>query len=368
MAENERDYYEVLGVERNADLKAIKNAYHRLAMKWHPDRNKAPEAEERFKEIAKAYAILSDPNKRARYDSHGMEGVAHFSDEDLFRNLDLGDLFGGLGHGFGFDGNSIFERFFHHEQSPSQRGEDLRVHVAVSLERIAEGGKERVHLRHKVLCESCHGHGTVDGQPAPACSACRGTGRQVSSRDEQRDGGTIRFQQVTICPLCAGRGTQITAPCSSCGGSGEVEREETLDVTIPQGIEDGMVLRVAGHGMPAPQPGLPAGDLHVVVYAEPDPRFQRRGADLWREEVISVPEAVLGGKHRIPTLGGEVEVTLPATTQSGEVLRLRGKGLPRFGGSGEGDLNIRIAIEIPKQIDEEERRLYEQLAAHVKKG
>ncbi len=360
---NEQDYYEILGVPRDADSKAIKKAYHKLAMRWHPDRNKSPEAEERFKAIATAYAILSDPKKRARYDAEGMEGVAHFSNEDLFSGLDLGDLFGDFGGGFG---GSVFDRLFGmggRRPARPARGQDLRVSIEVPLERIAQGGKETIRVTHPTLCPSCHGYGTRSGKAPPPCPACNGSGRKVETRQEQRGNQQVQYQQVTVCPVCHGRGTRIEEPCESCGGYGQVEKEESLKITIPPGIEEGTVLRVAGHGMPGERPELVAGDLHVAVYSQPDSRFQRRGADLWRLQRVTVSEAVLGGKHRVPTLDGEVAVTIPPGTQPDEVLRLRGKGLPHFQGSGNGDLNLRIQVKIPERLSEEQRRLYEQLAA-----
>ena len=361
MATQDRDYYEVLGVPRDADEKAIKGAYHKLAMKWHPDRNPSPDAAEKFKEIAKAYAILKDPKKRARYDSQGMEGVAHFTPDDLFGGLDLDDLFGDMG--FGFGGGSIYDRLFGGRRRASQpaHGQDLRVSVEVSLETINAGGKEEIHVSHPVTCETCHGYGTADGKPPALCAACNGSGRKVHSRDEQRGEQQVRFQQITICPVCHGKGTQISSVCPTCSGYGKVEKQESLKISIPAGIEDGMVLRVPGHGLPAERPETPPGDLHVSVYARRDPRFERRGADLWRSETIEAEDAALGTEIHVPTLEGRLKVKIPAGTQPDEILRLRGKGLPRFRNTGQGDLNLRIMIHIPEELSEEEKRLYEDL-------
>ncbi|TNF97994.1 MAG: J domain-containing protein [Gammaproteobacteria bacterium] len=361
MSEPDRDYYEVLGVPRDADEHAIKDAYHKLAMKWHPDRNDSPEAEEKFKEIAKAYAILKDPKKRARYDSMGMEGVAHFTPEDLFGGLDMGDLFGDMG--FGFGGSSIFDRMFGgraRARQPTQ-GQDLRISVEVPLEVVYHGGQHEIRVSHPVTCETCHGYGTADGKSPPLCKACNGSGRRVSSRSEQRGKQQFTFQQMTICPQCQGKGTQISSPCLACSGFGKIEKAETLKVTIPAGIEDGMVLRVAGHGLPAEQPGLPPGDLQVTVLSKLDPRFQRRGADLWRSQIIEAADAALGTEIQVPTLDGKLKVKIPAGTQPDEILRLRGKGLPRFRGSGHGDLNLRIVVHIPEDLSKEERQLYQEL-------
>ena len=358
----ERDYYEVLGVPRDADQKTIKDAYHRLAMQWHPDRNKSPEAESRFKEIAKAYAILSKPDKRAQYDAHGFEGVAHFSEEDLFRNVDLGSIFGDLGFGFGPGGSSIFDRFFGAglRRGPA-RGQDLRINMELPLQRIAQGGMEDIRYNRPVTCTACNGFGTASGKPPANCRACNGSGHQIKGgRDSSRGGQTISFQQITNCPDCHGRGTVIEARCKECGGDGKIAREEKLRLSIPAGIEDGMTLRVPSHGLPGELHGE-AGDLHVVLYTAPDPRFQRRGADLWRSETVQIVDAVLGATLLVPTLDGNVEVKLPAGTQPNEILRLRGKGLPRFGQKGCGDINLRIQIHIPGKLSWRERRLYKEL-------
>lgn len=363
MSGTERDYYEVLGVPRDADGKTLRDAYRRLAMKWHPDRNKSPDAEARFKEIAKAYAILSDPDKRARYDARGFEGVAHYSHEDIFRGVDLGSLFGDLGFGFGPGGESIFDRIFGRRAERPARGRDARVRIEIPLERIARGGAQTVHFHRPATCPDCHGFGTRDGRPPPPCPACGGSGHRVTTREESaREGRTIRFQQVATCPECRGSGTAPVTPCPRCGGGGALEKEETLRVNIPAGIEEGVALRIPGHGFPGP-PGAGAGDLYVVVTSAPDPRFQRRGADLWRSESLEVADAALGTRLAIPTLDGEVEVTVPPGTQPDAVLRLRGRGLPRFDGGGRGDLNLRLQVHVPEKLDSGERALYEQLRA-----
>ncbi|OGT83155.1 MAG: hypothetical protein A3G96_04640 [Gammaproteobacteria bacterium RIFCSPLOWO2_12_FULL_52_10] len=358
----ERDYYEILGIPRDADQKTIKDAYHRLAMQWHPDRNKSPEAESRFKEIAKAYAILSKPDKRAQYDAHGFEGVAHFSDEDLFRNVDLGSIFGDLGFGFGPGGSSIFDRFFGdgiRQQQP--RGLDLRINLELPLKRIAEGGMEDINYNRPATCKACNGFGTATGKPPANCRTCNGSGHQIKTHKEsERKGQTISFQQIVNCPDCHGRGTVIEARCRECGGDGQIAKEEKLRLHIPAGIEDGMTLRVPGHGMPGGTAAEP-GDLHVVIYSAPDPRFQRRGADLWRAETVQIVDAVLGTKLLVPTLDGNLEVKLPAGTQHNEILRLRGKGLPRFEKKGNGDINLRIQIHIPDKLSWRERKLYKEL-------
>ena len=370
MPDKQRDYYEVLGVERDADAKTIKNAFRKLALKYHPDRNKSPDAEERFKEIAEAYAILSDPKKRAQYDSGGFAGVADFSAEDLFGGIDFGDIFGDMGFGFDFGhhaGGSIFDRFMHQQAKPS-RGRDLEVQVMVSLDVINEGGEESVRLGHPVVCEACHGTGAAAGTKPLKCEVCGGSGQKVISRKETKDKGSVMFQQITICPACHGKGSIIENPCKKCHGSGQIEKEESLKVKIPRGAEEGMALRITGHGLPAENAELPPGDLYVIVRTAPDKRFQRLGADLWSTETISVADAVLGTEIEVPTLDNSITVKVPPGTQHDEVLRMRGKGLPYFEGSSRGDLKLRMRIDVPQHISAEERQLYEQLQQLNKKS
>lgn len=361
MVDQQRDYYEVLGVPREADAKAIKDAFRELAMQYHPDRNKSPDAEGRFKEIAEAYAILSDPKKRTEYDNRGFAGVEGFSAEDLFANINFGDIFGDSGFGMDFGGGGIFDRLFRHGRPGPVHGRDLEVHLVVPLERINKGGDETVRFARMVTCPTCSGSGAKAGTQPRQCKTCGGSGRKVITRDQKQDKGSIRFQQITVCPDCQGQGTFIDKPCPDCHGRGQIDKEETLKVQIPAGISEATSLRVSGHGMPSDTAGTPPGDLFVVVRSARDPRFERAGSDLWRREVISVADAVLGAKLRVPTLGGDVDVSVPAGTQADEVLRLRGKGLPEFGRQGHGDLNIRVQIHIPEKTSAEERALYEQL-------
>ncbi len=296
-------------------------------MQYHPDRNKAPGAEERFKEIAEAYAVLSDPKKRAEYDSAGFAGVAGFTPEDLFGGIDFDSIFGDLGFGLG---GGLFDRFFGRRRAGPPRGADIEVEVRVPLEVIASGGEETIRIERRA-----------------ACTACGGSGQKTTSR---RDRGVLIRQST---------------PCSECGGSGRgrVQREESIAVRIPVGAEDGLVLRVPGKGYAAAAPGGTAGDLLVVVRSAPDPRFGRSGADLWRVEELDIADAVLGAEIRVPTLAGNVAVQVPPGTQPDSQLRLRGKGLPRYGGRGRGDLYVRLALRVPARLSAEEKRLYERLRA-----
>jgi molecular chaperone DnaJ len=341
-----RDYYEVLGVLRDADAAAIKDAFRRLAMQYHPDRNKEPGAEERFKEIAEAYAVLSDPKKRAGYD-------AGASPEDLFAGADLESIF----RDFGF-GDTLFERFFGGMPRP-RRGADIEVDAPVPLERIASGGEETVRYHRVAPCSQCGGSGARPGTQPRACAACGGSGEKSSTRHEHG----VFIRRVSTCPECRGRGRIIDEPCAACRSAGEVEREESLAVKIPPGAEDGLVLRVPGKGYASREPRASAGDLLIVVRAAPDERFERRGADLWRVQEIAAPDAVLGAEIRVPTLDGAIAVKVPPGTQPDSELRLRGKGLPRFGGRGRGDLYVRLAVRLPERPGAEARKLWEKLRA-----
>jgi molecular chaperone DnaJ len=348
----------VLGVGRDADARTIKDAFRTLALRYHPDRNKEPGAEERFKEIAEAYVVLSDPRKRAEYDARGFEGVAGFSPEDLFGGINFEDLFGGLG--FDFGGETLFDHLFRRgRHAGPRRGANLEVTLEVPLERVASGGETSVSVRRPEVCPVCRGTRAKAGTKPRPCSACRGTGRHVVTR---RQAG-ITLQQVTACATCGGEGTVIDELCTQCHGIGRSERLETLAVRIPVGVEEGMALRVAGHGLPSSEATGRPGDLFVVVHSAPDPRFERRGADLWRTEAVHVADAVLGTTLEVPTLEGPVKVVVPPGTQPDSILRLRGKGLPEFGGTRSGALYIRVHVPLPEQLSTEERKLYERLRA-----
>ena len=349
----------MLGVAKDADQKAIKDAFRNLAMKYHPDRNKEPGAEEHFKEIAEAYAILSDPKKRAEYDARGFAGVEGFSQEDLFSGINFEDIFGGLN--FDFGGGSPFDVFFHRRRAGPVRGANIEVELSIPLERVASGGEEKVRLDRPAPCRACHGTGSEGGAAPRTCATCKGTGRISRSSRQERE--HVLIQQISTCPVCYGRGSIIEHPCPVCHGSGNEDRDETLTVKIPQGVEEGMVLRIPGKGMPSPEAGGTTGDLFVVVRSRADPRFERAGADLLRQETISLTDAVLGATLKVPTLDGTASVTIPPGTQPDAVLRLRGKGLPEFGNGRHGEMYLRIAVHVPEQLSREESRTYSRNVA-----
>ncbi len=355
----------MLGVPRDASEKQVKDAFRTLALKYHPDRNKEPGAEEKFKEIAAAYAVLSDPNKRREYDARGFAGVAGFSDEDLFRHVDFDDLFGGLNFDFGGPGfgGGLFERFFGRRRAGPPRGANIEVELRIPLERIATGGDETVRYARPVACDACHGSGAKAGTQPRRCETCQGTGRKTAQRRRREREGEVIVRSISPCPVCQGRGQIIDQPCPKCHAGGEIRREESLTVNIPLGVEEGMALRVPAHGMPAEEKGGVPGDLFVIVRSAPDARFERAGADLWREETLTVPEAVLGTRRKVPTIEGQLEVTIPQGSQPDAVLRLAGKGLPEFGGRAQGDLFLRLRVQVPHRLSAKERELYEALRA-----
>jgi molecular chaperone DnaJ len=368
-----RDYYEVLGIDRNADEKKIKEAFRKLALKYHPDRNKDPGAEDKFKEIAEAYAILSDPKKRSAYDSGKISSAQGYSSEDLFGGINFEDIFRGSGFNFNFGpetfgsdfGQGIFERFFgtygrqKGGRQQENHGEDLQVELKIPLEHVMKGGEQLVKVARMKTCPDCNGSGARAGTSPRKCPECQGTGRKTTG---SRQSGVI-FQQIITCPDCGGRGMIIDNPCVRCSGLGEIETVETIAVKIPPGVEDGMILRVVGKGMPAKNSHGTPGDLHIIITTLPDDRFERRGDNLWRSETIDVTDAVLGTKINVPTLDGSVAMKIPPGTQPDSVMRIKGKGLPAFDRSfhQHGDLMIRIIVHVPEKLTSEQRNLFEKL-------
>jgi molecular chaperone DnaJ len=350
---DKRDYYQVLGVGRGADAGAIKDAFRTLALKYHPDRNKEPGAEERFKEIAEAYAVLSDPAKRSAYDAGGFAQVAP---EDLFAGTDFESMFRDLGFGFG---EGLFERFFGRRHRGPPRGADIEIEALVPLDRIARGGEETIRYRRTAVCAECKGSGAKPGTKPRRCAACRGTGQKTVGRQDQG----VFIRQSSPCPQCGGSGVLIESPCPACAGAGRADVQESLTVKIPAGADDGLVLRVPGKGYASDEPGGAAGDLLVVVRSAPDGRFRRNGADLWRVQEINVVDAVLGTEVEVPTLTGCVMLKVPPGTQPHSRLRLRGNGLPRFGPHGHGDLYVQLDVRLPERLSAEQRGLWERLRA-----
>ena len=365
MAEK-RDYYEVLEVPKTATAEEIKKAYRKKAIQYHPDKNPGDkEAEEKFKEAAEAYEVLSDPQKRQRYDQFGMAGMqgaggfsgGGMSMEDIFAHF--GDIF----QGSGFDLGDIGEMFMgggRGSRGPRvRRGSDMRVKVRLTLEEIAKGCEKKIKVRKLVQCKDCHGSGSADGR-TETCPTCKGSGRTVR---QQR--GIFGMMQVqSDCETCGGEGTVIKNKCPKCGGQGIIRDEEIITITIPAGVMGGMQLTVSGKGNAAPHGGV-NGDLLVLIEEEEHKDFVRQDSDLIYNLLLDMPTAVLGGQVQIPTLTGDVKITITPGTQPGKVLRMRGKGLPRidqYGRNyGTGDLLINVGVYIPERLSKDERQLIEQL-------
>lgn len=367
MPTERRDYYAVLGTSPNADAKAIKDAFRNLARKYHPDRNKEPGAEEKFKEIVSAYAVLSDPEKRKAYDARGFAGVAGLSEDEMFQSVDFGDVLAGLGldlGGIGFGpgrAGSLFDSFLRGRRAEPPRGRDVEVCIEIPLSRVITGGQEEVSYLRSVPCRDCQGTGAKDGAKLHRCAVCEGTGRRVQESRRRQQTGEVLVRSISECPECRGRGQVIDESCPSCNGLGVVDEKKSLTVKVPAGVEEGTVLRIPRHGMPSDQAPDSPGDLFVIVRSAPEPRFERHGADLWCREEISVAEAVLGTTKAVAALDGSIDVTVPAGAQPGLVLRLAGRGLPRFGRSGRGDLYVRVDVRIPDKPSKREHELYEKL-------
>lgn len=355
-----RDYYEILGVAKDASQDDIKKAYRSLAKKYHPDVSTEPKevAEAKFKEISEAYEILSDEEKRKLYDQYGHEGVKNsfgqdgFTWSDFTRADDISDIFGDIFGGMFGGGRSRRSR-----NSP-QQGDSLRYDLEITLSDVLSGKKVNLDTPHSVNCEACNGTGGKGGK-VTTCKTCGGQG-QVQRVAKSPFGNMVT---VTDCPDCRGRGTTFEERCPSCRGSGRVTKEAKISLNIPKGIEDGMRLRVSGEGN-AGVNGGPAGDLYVVIHVKPEKTFDRDGSNLWTGISTTYPKLVLGGEEKVRTLEGEtVALKIPAGTAVGTVLRIAGKGLPRMNSSSRGDLMVRVSIDIPKKVTPEEKELLMKLDA-----
>ena len=351
MAEQKRDYYEVLGVQKGASDAEIKKAYRKLAKENHPDLNPGDSAAEaRFKEANEAYEVLSDSDKRARYDQFGFAGVdpnygaggGFGGFEGGFDFGDLGDIFGSFfGGGFGGGGRN---------RNGPQRGESIRVRVNLTFEEAAFGCEKEITVDRVEQCDSCHGSGAAAGTTPETCPNCRGTG-QVQQRRQTPMGV---FATTGPCPQCGGKGKIVKTPCSSCGGNGQVRRRKTVQVNIPAGIDDGQTISLRSQGH-AGKNGGPAGDLLLVVSVASHKFFKRDGVNVYCEAPISYAQAVLGGELEIPTIDGKVIYEIPEGTQTGSTFRLRGKGIPQVNGKGRGDQYVTVVIETPRNLNREQK-------------
>ena len=350
-----RDYYEVLGVDKGADDSSIKKAYRKIAMKYHPDRNPGDKsAEEKFKEAAEAYEVLSDADKRARYDRFGHAGVSQgagfrggMTVEDIFQQF--GDIFGN---------DSPFESFFGRSQTRSQgqKGTNLRINVPLTLEEISTGVTKKIKVKKQKTCNTCGGSGAKDSTSIKTCGTCNGSGyiRQIRSTF------LGQMQTTTSCPTCNGSGKTITASCSACKGDGRVYGEETMDIEIPAGVEEGMQLSMRGGGN-AGKNGGPNGELLIHIKEKSHQFLKRDGMNLIYDLYLNFADAALGDSVEVPTLKGKVKIKIPHGTQAGKIFRLKGKGLPSVQSYGKGDQLIHVNIWTPKHLNDEEKDLLEKM-------
>jgi len=343
-----QDYYEVLGVPRNASDEEIKKAFRTLAKLHHPDRNREPGAEEKFKEINEAYQVLSNPEKRHRYDRYGRVDIeGGFAD---FGFGGLGDIFESFWNGFGTP-------FGRTAQRVPQKGDSLRSHLTLSFEEAVFGSSKEVEVQRIEFCPSCHGIGTEQGTNPETCPDCRGTG-QVRRVQQSIFG---RFTHIATCPRCGGGGAVINNPCSQCKGKGRIKVKREIKVNIPAGVDEGYQLRLDGEGS-AGLYGGPPGDLYVSLSVKPHNLFHRDGSDILYELSINVAQAALGDEVRVPSLDGKVELKIPPGTQNGKTFRFKGKGVSHIDARGRGDLLVKVSVITPQHLDKNQRHLFEELA------
>ena len=356
MPDQKRDYYEVLGVSKGASDDEIKKAYRKLAKQYHPDLNPGDKtAEAKFKEVNEAYEVLSDKDKRAKYDQFGHAGVdpnfgagaggpfGGFSGAD-FGDIDLGDIFGSF-FGGGFGGSSSSSR-----RNGPMKGDTLRAGVTISFEEAAFGCEKEIILNREESCDACHGTGCEPGTTAEICPNCRGTGTVRI----QRGGGAFTFATTTTCPKCGGSGKIIHQPCKTCNGSGSVRKQRKITVKIPAGIDNGQAVSLRGQGG-AGRNGGPAGDLIISVTVRPHAFFKRDGTSVYMEQPVSFLQATLGAELEIPTIDGKVKWNLPEGTQPGTTFRLRGKGIPSINGRGRGDQFVTVQVQVPRNLNREQK-------------
>lgn len=353
---SKRDYYDILEVGKDADDTVIKKSYRKIAMKYHPDRNPDNKAaEDKFKEAAEAYEVLSDPDKRARYDRFGHAGVSNQGGFHSAENMTMDDIFSQFGDVFS---DSPFESFFGargQQRAQGQKGSNLRIKLSLTLEEVETGVKKTIKVKKRVKCQTCKGSGAKDGA-VKTCTTCGGAGvvRQL------RNTFLGQMQTTAQCPNCQGTGSIVMEPCGKCRGEGRTIEEETIDIDIPGGVEDGMQLSMRGKGN-AGIKGGPAGDLLIAIEVKPHAELKRDGNNLIYELHIGFPDAAIGTSVDIPTLSGPVKIKIPPGTPSGKIFRLNGKGLPAIQGYGKGDQLIYVNIWTPKKLSDEEKAILEKL-------
>jgi molecular chaperone DnaJ len=362
---SKRDYYDILGVSKGSSADEIKKAYRKLAIKYHPDKNPNDKsAEDKFKEAAEAYEILSNPEKKQRYDHYGHAGVGGASGGGGYGGggMNMDDIFSQFGDIFGGGGGSPFDSFFGGGQQQSRggrrvsKGSNLRIKVKLTLEEIANGAEKKIKVNKQVTCKTCDGTGAKDRSSVSTCSTCGGSGavRRVTN--------TIlgQMQTSSTCPTCNGSGSQITSKCNSCHGEGTVRGEETISINIPAGVSDGMQLSMSGKGNAAPNGGIP-GDLIILIEEIPHETLNREGNNIVYDLHVSIVDAALGFSAEVPTIDGKAKIKIDPGTQSGKLLRLKGKGIPEINSYNRGDEIIHVNIWTPKALSSEERELLEKL-------
>jgi molecular chaperone DnaJ len=362
MAEK-KNYYKNLGIPKDASKDAIKDAYRKLAMQYHPDRNKSPGAEEKFKEISEAYAVLSDDEKRQQYNNLGSNGFdQRYSREDIFRGADFNSIFRDMGVSSGFD--DLFSVFFGGQdfvvRQRAIRGRDLGYEVYLTLEEASRGVDKEIEVPRIERCQVCGGSGATPGSSVQTCSVCRGSGKV--QKTIRKSSGT--FMQIASCSTCNGTGQTIISPCRNCNGKGLIKRERKITVKIPVGINEGTQLRLKGQGDAPPDKG-PSGDLYIIIHLMPHQYFKREGDDLVYNLYISITQASLGAEVTIPAIEGKATLRIYPGTQPGQILIVRGRGMPRMGGSGRGDLRVRVNMFVPKKLTQRQRALFEELGKEL---
>ena len=350
MAMTKRDYYEILGLQRSAAPEEIKGAYRQLAKQFHPDRNPGDdEAERRFKEAAEAYEVLSDSDKRKRYDRYGHAGLEGAGVHDFRSSEEIFSAFGEI-----FGGSGLFGDFFGGSRKRGPRpGSDLLVRLDIALEEAARGATRPIELDRQEYCETCNGTGARPGTVATTCDYCNGRGQIVTARGF--------FQMAQTCPACGGEGVRVVDPCSACKGSGRTAESATIQVRIPPGVDTNTILQLRGQGEPG-DPGAARGNLRVQLRVKPHAFFVRQGNDLLCQVPISFPQAALGAEVEVPTLDGPTPLHVPRGTQSGDVLKLKGRGMPDLSGNGRGDEHVEVLIETPRRLSVRQEELLRELA------
>ena len=360
-----KDFYDVLGVKKGASLDEIKQAYRKLALQYHPDRNKSKEAEEKFKEINEAYAVLSNPEKRKQYDAYGPDQFnQRFSEEDIFRGFDFQNIFRNMGFDVGDQGFSgfgniddIFDNLFNRGSQYGQgtRGNDILARVRLSMLEAVNGATKTLTIKHIAQCDRCAGTGAEPGSKVITCPTCNGRGQVANAR--RTPFGVM--QTITTCPTCGGSGKVPEKKCRKCGGTGRIQKDDSVEVEIPKGVDTGTRLRLRGLGDYGTSR---RGDLYIDVEVEPDPRFKRKGDDLVTTIHVPFYTAILGGTVEAPTIDGSESVKISPGTQSGDTAVIKGKGVPRFNRAGVGDEIIRIQVDLPKKMTQEQEELIRKYA------